>query len=183
MKTQINIWNGSGWNHFAGLRELKSLKLGSRGLAARQGISKIEVSPTDSERPYGISARYFDHDGEEIFHQGFGQNDSAHWIKCRIYDLLNDGVLNRKIANRKKAIRAAFIQKISAWRRNFDAKQPVSNSIDKLSVKFHTARKNSLSEDFRPSRKLCTNLAWEVCAGRTTFKVAVAKITAAGGRF
>jgi hypothetical protein len=183
MKIKINIWNGSGWNHYAALRELKSLKVGSHGLASRQGIAKIEVAPRDSEKPFGMAARYYDAEGELMFTQGFDQNDSANHIRECVFALLTDGVQNCINNRAAKIYRENFIHKISAWRRNWDEKTPISNSIEKLSVKFHCARKNALSENFRPSRKLCTTLAWEVCAGQTTFKDAVAKITAAGGRF
>ena len=181
MKTEIEIWNGSGWNHYAGLRELKSLKVGTRGLAARQGISKIEVAPRDSEKPFGMAARYFDADGELMFTQGFDQNDSAHYIRECVFALLTEGVQNRINARQKEINRSARVNRITAWRRNWDATTPVSGAIDKLSVKFHNMRRNALSEDFRPSRKLCTKSAWEVCAGQISYSDAVAKIIAAGG--
>ncbi len=181
MKTEINIWNGGGWNNYKALQTLKSLKVGCRGLAAKQKIAKIEVAPRDSERPFGIAARYYDADGELVFTQGFDQNDSADWIRERIHALLVEGVQNRIAARAAELGRAAFTKKISAWRRNFYATPPTSNSIDKLSVKFHAMRRAALDESNRPSRKLCTNLAREVAEGRVTFKDAVNQIVAAGG--
>lgn len=178
MKTEIAIWNGGGWNNF---RNLKSLKVGTRGLAAKQGISKIEVAPRDCDRPLGIAARYYDAAGALIFTQGFDPTDSPAWIRDRVLALLVEGVQNRIDARRRAMNRDAFRVKISAWRRNFDAKEPVSNSIDKLSVKFHNMRHNAISKDFRPSRKLCTESARAVCAGQISYAEAAAKIIAAGG--
>lgn len=180
MKTEIEIWNGDGWNNYAALRTIKSIKVGSRGLAAKQGIVKIEVSPANSEKPFGIAARYFDAEGEEVFCQGFDQNDSAEYIKERIYALLLEGIENRKIANLKKSSRAAYVEKISAWRRNFEAKRTISNSVEKLSQKFHAMRRKS-HISYRPSRRLCTTLAGRVTNGGCTYVEAVSQIAATGG--
>ena len=122
MKTEINIWNGGGWNNYTALRELKTLRPGSRGLAAKQGISKIEVAPRDSERPFGIAARFFDVAGNLTFTLGFDQHDSAAWIKERVYALLDEGIQSRKNARAKEISRAAFVQRITAWRRNLTPK-------------------------------------------------------------
>ena len=115
MKTEIEMWNGSGWNHYAALREIKSLKVGTLGLAARQGISKIEVAPRDSEKPFGIAARYFDAEGELMFTQGFDQNDSAHYIRECVFALLTEGVQNRINARAAEIRRTAYTNRISAW--------------------------------------------------------------------
>ena len=181
MKTQIEIWNGHGWNHHPALSALKSLKAGSRGLASRQGIARIEISPRDAERPYGIAARYFDADGELLFTQAFDEHDSARWIRERVHALLVEGVKERIAARETKMYREYFLKKISAWRRNFDETGPVSGSFEKLAAKFHALRRNAASADLKPSRKLCTNSARGVCGGQISYREALAKIIGAGG--
>jgi len=202
MKTEIEIWNGSGWNNYTALRTLKTLKVGSRGLAAKQGISKIEVAPRDSERPFGIAARYYDADGELMFTEGFDQNDGAEYIRECVFHLLSEGVQNRINARQAEINHTARVNRITAWRRNWDAVTPISRSIDKLSVKFHNARRaakpelpqnvaahytaaqwQAYGEIKQPSRKLCTTLARQVTTGEISYADAVAKITSAGGKF
>lgn len=181
MKTEINIMNGRGWNNYTALRTLKTLKPGCRGLAAKQGVRSIDVAPRNSDRPLGIAVRYYDDDGELIFTQGFDQNDGADYIRDRIYALLSEGIQNRINANKSRIRIEAYKSKISAWRRNFDAKSPVSDSLEKLLVKFHAMRRAALP-DFQPSHKLCTYLAMSVAGGDATYKDAVSQLVAAGGR-
>ena len=146
MKTEINIWNGGGWNNYSALKNLKSLPAGARGLASKQGISKIEIAPRDSEKPLGIAARFFDAAGEIIFTLGFDQNDSAKWIRERVLALLIEGVHARIAAREAKIRRDAFLQKITAWRRNFDAKFEADKTatFNKLSNKFQIKFRFSL---------------------------------------
>ena len=184
MKTEIDIWNGGGWNNYSALKTLKSLPAGARGLASKQGISKIEISPRDSEKPIGIAARFFDADGEIIFTLGFDKNDSAEWIRDRVHALLAEGIQNRIAERAAKIRRDAFLQKITAWRRNFDAKfQDKAATFNKLSNKFHAARRAAVDQSRRPSRSLCTAMAGRVTNGGCSFDAARAEIIAAGGKF
>lgn len=80
----------------------------------------------------------------------------------------------------REALIIPFKAKVSQWRAGW-FKLPASNSIEKLSVKFHNMRRNAASEDFRPSRKLCTSLTYDVVTGAVSYADAVAKIIAAGG--
>lgn len=80
----------------------------------------------------------------------------------------------------REAVINPFKAKVSQWRAGW-YKPAVSNSIEKLSVKFHAMRRNAADEAHRPSRKLCTTLAREVTTGAVSYADAVAKITAAGG--
>jgi len=172
MKTEIEIWNGSGWNNYDALRQLKSLQIGTRGLATKQGIKKIEVAPRDSERPYGIAARYFDADGELIFTQGFDQNDSAGWIRERIYALLVEGVQHRINIRAAEIARGEFVKRITSWRRNFDAApRSDTKSANKLRAKFGALR----TATGKHSRKECWKITHEVMAGTLSYKDAVAK--------
>jgi hypothetical protein len=102
MKHEIEIWNGSGWNNYQALRELKRLPVGTRGLLSANKVVRLTVSPYDSERPYGIAARFYDRDGEQLFCLAFDQNDSGHWIGERIYALLEEGINHRIVANAAK---------------------------------------------------------------------------------
>jgi hypothetical protein len=99
MKTQVSISNGSGWNSYQALRELKALPAGTRGLMQENGVAEITVMPRSSDKPYGIAARYFDADGEEMYCQGFDQNDSASYIRARVTALLTEGIAHRIAAN------------------------------------------------------------------------------------
>ena len=80
----------------------------------------------------------------------------------------------------REAVIKPFKARVSQWRQGW-FKLPVSNSIQKLSVKFHNMRRNAASEDFRPSRNLCTNLTYDVVTGAISYADALAKIVAAGG--
>jgi hypothetical protein len=185
MKTQIEIWNGGGWNNYSALKSLKSLPAGALGLASKQGISKIEISPRDSERPLGISARFFDDAGEIIFTRGFDQNASAELIRDSVHALLVEGVKNRIAARAAILRRDAFLHKITAWRRNFDVKFDghKTKTFGKLINKFHAARRAAIDPARRPSRGLCTALAGRVSNGKCSFEAARAEIVAAGGKF
>ena len=99
MKHEIEIWNGSGWNNYQALRELKNLHVGTRGLMAANKVARLTVAPRDSERPLGIGARFYDSAGEEMFCLGFDQNDSANWIGKRVIALLKEGIESRIAAN------------------------------------------------------------------------------------
>ena len=98
MKHEIDIRNGSGWNHYAALRELTTLPRGTRGLMADNKVARLTISPYDSERPFGIAARFYDSEGEEIYCLSFDQNDRAEWIAARVKLLLEEGITNRKNA-------------------------------------------------------------------------------------
>jgi hypothetical protein len=102
MKHQIEIHNGGGWNNYQALRELKNLPVGTRGLMAANKIARLTVAPRDSERPFGIAARFFARDGGEMFCLGFDQNDSADWIGQRVVALLEEGIEARIAANAAK---------------------------------------------------------------------------------
>ena len=102
MKTQVSIRNGSGWNNYQALRELKCLPAGTRGLMQENGVAEITVGPRHSDKPFGIAARYFDADGEEMYCQGFDQNDSAGYIRARVTALLTEGIAQRIAANRTR---------------------------------------------------------------------------------
>ena len=172
MKTEINIRNGSGWNNYPALRELNCLPAGTRGLLQANGIQTLEIQPRDSERPYGIAARYYDADGTLIFTQGFDQNDTAAFIRERVVALLVQGIQNRIAERARDIARTAFIKRITAWRRNFD---PTPRSPDagmnKLRNQFGILRKKT----GRHSRKYCWQLTHAVCAGTMTYRDAVAK--------
>ena len=160
--------------------------MGSGGLASKQGISKIEICPLDSDRPLGIVANYYDENDDFFWKQHFDQYDSAEFIRNRVFNALNDGIQKIINASMKKRKHDLFVHRISSWRRNFDAINPNPNqnqksSIGKLSAKFHTMRRKSTNKNKRPSRSLCTKLGLEVCAQRVTFNDAVKQIVADGG--
>jgi hypothetical protein len=167
MKTEIEIWNGRGWNNYAGIRTLKFLQVGTRGLASNQGIAKIEVCPRDSERPYGIAAFYFDADGELIFTQGFDQNDSAEFIRERIFALLVKGVRNQIDERGKEIARAAFVEKIKAWKNNWPKinTPPAQSGANKLRWKIGQWREQT----GKFSRKTCWKFTTAICTGKMTF--------------
>lgn len=172
MKTEIKMWNGGGWNNYSALKSLKTLPVGTRGLMTANGIQTIEISPRDSERPYGIAARYYDAAGELIFTQGFDQNDSADWIRERVFALLTEGIRNRINARAAEIGRAAFVKRITAWRRNFDA-APLSDtkSANKLRAKIGALR----SATGKHSRKECWTITYAIIAGTMTYRAAVAQ--------
>lgn len=116
MQREIDIWNGSGWNNYQALRELKTLPRGTKGLMAANKIARLEIAPRDSDRPFGIAARYYDADGDLRFTQGFDQNDSAGWIRERVVALLEEGIESRIAARRKEIKREDFAKKCAAWR-------------------------------------------------------------------
>lgn len=177
MKTEIEIRNGSGWNRYAALNELTALPVGTRGLLRSNGVQRVEIAPRDSERPYGIAARYYDADGELMFTQGFDQNDSANFIRDRITVLLEQGIQNRINAKAKELARTAFIKRITGWRRNFDAAERSSTkSAGKLRAKFGQLREATAWES-RVSRKQCWILTNAVISGEMTYRDAVAKFT------
>lgn len=165
MKIEIEIWNGGGWNNYEALRTLKTLPVGTRGLLTANGISRLEISPRDSERPYGIAARYFDAEGELVFTQGFDQNDSAKWIRERVVALLEEGIQNRINAKAKKLAREAAIQRITAWRRNFDAVVKTKDASGPLRAKIGQWREQT----GKFSRKECWNFTHKILAGEITF--------------
>ena len=107
MKTEIKVWNGSGWNHYKGLEVGNSMFEGKltalKSLLRKNKIAELTVAPSDSEKPFGISARYYDVSGEQSFNQGFDQNDSAEYICARVFALLDEGIENRIIRNRERA--------------------------------------------------------------------------------
>jgi hypothetical protein len=116
MKHIIEIRNGSGWNNYTGLANLKSMPAGTKGLMKANGVAELHIGPTSREKPFGISARYIDADGEQIFEQRFDQNSSAAWIRERITALLEKGIAVRKeeisahhaVEALKEAIAAGF---------------------------------------------------------------------------
>lgn len=181
MKVEIEIWNGGGWNNYEALRTLKTLPVGTRGLLTANGISRLEISPRDSERPCGIAARYFDADGELVFTQGFDQNDSAKWIRERVVALLEEGIQNRIFAKAKKLAREAAIQRITAWRTPSKSDIAASRrqfvpgthgektfnvkSGDKLRAKIGQWREQT----GKFSRKECWNFTYKILAGEMTF--------------
>ena len=168
MKTEIEIWNGGGWNNYQGLRTLKSLQLGTRGLASKQGNVKIEVCPRDSERPYGIAAFYFDVEGELIFTQGFDQDESADFIRECIYALLVKGVQSQIDERGKEIARAAFIEKIKAWRNNWpkiNTPPKPASGANKLRGKIGQWR----TQTGKFSRKTCWKFTTAICTGEMTF--------------
>lgn len=81
----------------------------------------------------------------------------------------------------REAIIKPFKARISQWRAGW-FKKPVSDSVEKLSVKFHAMRRAATDENHRPSRKLCTSLAYEVHLKTISYSDAIAKIIAAGGK-
>jgi hypothetical protein len=186
MKTEIEIWNGSGWNNYVALRQLKTLQIGTRGLLTRNGIRSLEIAPRDSEKPFGIAARYYDADGELVFTQGFDQNDSASWIRERVYALLAGGIRARSNERAREISRNEFVQKITAWRRNFDAMTANTQMMsrgDKV-IEFNVGSASRLRAKFGKlrelggkniSRKTCWNLTYAVMAGEMTYAEAVAK--------
>lgn len=178
MTTEINIWNGGGWNNYEALRTLKTLPVGTRGLLRKNGVARLDICPTDSERPFGISARYYDADGQEIFHQGFDQNDDAQWIRERVTTLLTEGIQNRIVARRVKLNRESFIKRITAWRRNFDANFDFNygnargtKSANKLRGKIGQWREQT----GKFSRKDCWNFTHAILKGETTFAAVKAR--------
>lgn len=171
MKTEITIRNGSGWNRYSALNELKTLQVGTRGLMTRNRIQAITVGPMDQERPYGIGVRYYAADGELIYTQNFAGDDSTSHIRQRIYSLLVEGIQNR-IARRAQDIsRQAFLHKITAWRRNWDAPDKRASRGDRLRNKIGQLRKKT----GRHSRRYCWGLTQAVLKGELTFKDAIAK--------
>lgn len=111
MQPDIEIRNGSGWNNYTALRNLRSLPRGTATLAKKNGIARIAVAPTHSEKPLGIAVRYYDAAGEEKFAQLFDQNDSAEWIRRRVITLLEKGICVQiealRLAAQQKAERIA----------------------------------------------------------------------------
>jgi SpoVK/Ycf46/Vps4 family AAA+-type ATPase len=185
MKREINTWNGSGWNNYPGLRTPIVLPRGARGYMADQGIAEIRIEPYDSEKPLGIAVRYIDDDGECIWTTRHGQNNTGADIRECIMDALEEGIHERKKRVQRQYIIEAFKARISQWRRGFpEPPQDKRHSgIDRLSVKFHQARKRAATIEQRPSRKLCTSLASDVCRGAVAFANAKAIIENAGGVF
>lgn len=102
MKRTIEIRNGSGWNNYAGLKELKNLLAGTRGLMKKNGVAEIHIGPADDEKPFGVAARYFDEDGEMIWEQSFGEDSSASWIRGRVTSLLEETISVRREKVRAK---------------------------------------------------------------------------------
>lgn len=103
--------------------------------------------------------------------RGLGDVAAAHPDASAIYSELCDA------QEKFGAAKAKFFKGVNSG--NFV--EPIKNSVDKLSHKFHAMRRNALAETHRPSRKICTKLAFEVSAGRVTFRDAVNQIIAAGG--
>jgi hypothetical protein len=67
MKHYIEITNGSGWNNYKGLRDLKSLPAGTKSLMKSNGVATLTIGPADLEKPFGIAARYLNEDGDTLF--------------------------------------------------------------------------------------------------------------------
>jgi hypothetical protein len=176
MAIEISIRNGSGWNNYAALKTLKAFPVGTKGLLKQNGIQKLQIEPRDSERPYGIAARYRDADGCLIFTQGFDQNETASGIRNRVVRLLEEGIQTR-IANRAKEIgHKAVIEKITAWRRNWPSLKPAPKPhapANKLRAKFGALR----AATGRHSRKYCWDLTYAVINGTMTYRAAVAKFS------
>lgn len=165
MKIEIKVHNGSGWNNYAGLRTLK-LRRGTRGLARENGVFEIAVGPADSERPYGIAARYYDQSGDCVFTQGFDQNDSAAWIEDRINWLLSEGIAVRQARlNRARAL-DAYKHRVSAWRRNFDPAPKSHRAENALRSKIGAWR----SSTGRFSRSDCWSFTHAIRSGEMTFR-------------
>jgi hypothetical protein len=96
MTHTITINNGSGWNNYPALRELKNLPLGTKGLMRANGCTLLEIGPADPEKPLGIAARYYDASGDLLFTQRFDQNDSAGWIRSAVTALLTKTIAVRR---------------------------------------------------------------------------------------
>lgn len=105
MKHTIEIRNGSGWNNYAGLKDLKNLPAGTKGLMKKNGVAEIHIGPADDEKPFGVAARYYDADGELVWEQSFGEDSSASWIRSRVTALLEETISVRR--EKVRAERAA----------------------------------------------------------------------------
>ena len=105
MKHTIEIRNGSGWNNYAGLKDLKNLPAGTKGLMKKNGVAEIHIGPADDEKPFGVAARYYNADGEMIWEQSFGEDSSASWIRSRVTFLLEETISVRR--EKVRAERAA----------------------------------------------------------------------------
>ena len=182
MKREINTWNGSGWNNYPGLRAPIVLPRGARGYMAAQNIAEIRIEPYDSEKPFGIAVRYIDDDGECIWTTRFDQNDTGDYIRAAVMTALTEGIRQRADNIQRRRMVEKFKARISQWRRGFPG-QGGKDSIGILANRFHAARRAAVSDDHRPSRKLCTSLASDVCRGAVTFNNAKAIVENAGGLF
>lgn len=165
MKIEISIRNGSGWNNYAGLRDLTTLRPGTRGLARKNNVFRIEVGPADAERPLGIAARYYDEGDDLTFTQYFDQNDSAAHIEDRINWLLEEGIEVRKARRAREIARTDFTSRVTAWRRNFDPAGKSNRSAMALRAKIGAWREQS----GRFSRKDCWAFTDAIRAGSMTF--------------
>lgn len=105
MKHTIEIRNGSGWNNYSGLKDLKNLPAGTKGMMKKNGVAEIHIGPADDEKPFGVAARYYDADGEMIWEQSFGEDSSASWIRGRVTSLLEETISVRR--EKVRAERAA----------------------------------------------------------------------------
>jgi len=92
MKTQVTITNGFGWNNYKALATLKSLPVGTRGLMRDNRIALLKIEPYDSERPYGIAARYYKTNGDLVFTQSWEEDDTADDIRRGVTRLLSKGI-------------------------------------------------------------------------------------------
>lgn len=81
----------------------------------------------------------------------------------------------------RDAVVKPYAERVQKWRTGWYQKAK-SNSLDKLTQKFHAMRRAALDDANRPSRSLCTHLARRVCAGGISYPAAVAEIVAAGGQ-
>ena len=115
MKREISIRNGSGWNRYQALTDLKCLPRGTKGLMAKNGVSKIEIEPKDWDRPFGFVARFLgeakaEDDGEyhipeTLFTLSFDQNTQAQTVRDAVMELLAEGI-PAAVARRRREIEA-----------------------------------------------------------------------------
>lgn len=110
MKREILIKNGSGWNDYRALREMKSLPRGTRTLMVENKVARIEVGPYHKYKPLGMAARFFDRHGEQLFCLSFDQNTSAERIKDRVNWLLVEGISQRIEANLARNAKGKHVQ-------------------------------------------------------------------------
>lgn len=176
MKIEINIRNGSGWNRYPALKHL-TFPAGTRRGLRQNGVTRLVVEPHDSERPLGIAARFYtDNDaGTDLrFTLCFDRSDSAEWIRERVSALLTEGIDNRLAKRRKEIAREATIQKIKAWRHNWDDQRGYDSQrgANRLRARFGVLRKQ---HGCQVSRKRCWELTNAVRAGTMTYRDAIAQ--------
>jgi len=104
MKREVEITNGSGWNNYAALRHLH-MPRGIKGLMAANGVQRLAIEPYDSERPFGIAARFYDRADERLFTLSFDQNASSAGVRGAVVELLTE-TIPAACARRAKEIAA-----------------------------------------------------------------------------